>query len=219
MSGRDARQVPQSSGVGTAPVPEQVRRDTPGGRKTRLRAEACAVLQDHYRELFLSAQQAREQIRGGIGTPVAATAFTVFNLGTVGQHFDATRWQEPTSFALVLLSVAAVLAVLGAVYNVVMVEWHFIHVEPPDLDELLLVHERAGEAAAADGTGSVDSAACEELRKALAGGYYAGYVTLLPGNARSARSRTRALRLVLLALACVAIAFLLLPLHLSGGAS
>lgn len=175
------------------------------------------MLHDHYREMFLGAQRAREQIRGGIGTPVAATAFTVFNLGTVVQHFDVARWQEPVSLAIAGLALATVLAVLGAAYNVVMVEWRFVHVEPPDLDELLRLHQHAAEMAALAGNPLVETAAGEELRKALVGGYYAGYVTLMLGNARSARYRTRALRLVLLALTCVALAFLLLPLHLAGG--
>ena len=81
---------------------------------------------------------------------------------------------------------------------------------PPDLDELLRVQQDAA------ATTASSEAAEEELRKVLLGSFYAGYVALLRGNARSARYRTRSLRLVLLALACVAVAFLLLPLHLAG---
>lgn len=176
-------------------------------------ASATEIRYEHYRQLFLHAQQARNQIRSGIGTPVAATAFTVFNLGTVAQHFDATRWAEPASLVIAMLAALAVLAVLAAAYNAVMVEYHFVHVEPPDLDELLRI-EQAARRRQAPRDGDEDPAV-EELRKTLIGSYYAGYITLLIGNARSASYRTRSLRLVLLALSCTVLAFLFLPVHLA----
>ena len=96
------------------------------------------------------------------------------------------------------------------------VEWHFVHLEPPDLPEIVRVEQRI-RAAHQDGSDQPASrdAISEDLQNILSGSYYAGYDAYITGNAESALYRMRALRLVLLALACVAIAFLLLPFQAS----
>jgi hypothetical protein len=178
------------------------------------------IRHEHYRELFLDARGNRGRIRGSLATPVAATAFTVFNLGTLAQSFDASRATEAVGVAIGLLATACVTLILAAVYCAVKVEWHFVHFEPPDLPEIVRVEEqiRAAHRDANDQPASRD-AVSEELQNILTGSYYAGYEAYIIGNAESALYRMWALRLVLLALGCVAVAFLLLPFQGSGAIS
>jgi hypothetical protein len=170
------------------------------------------IKHDHYRELFFDARASRGQVRGSLATPVAATAFTVFNLGTLARSFDASRSTEPVGLALGLLAVAAVVLVIAAIYCAVRVEWHFVHLEPPDLAEIARIEDRIqADQPQLEDQRDLRPAVSEELQKVLTGAYYVGYEAYIVGNARSARYRMWALRLVLLALACLAVAFLLLP--------
>lgn len=176
------------------------------------------IKHDHYRDLFLGARDNRTQIRGSLATPVAATAFTVFNLGTLATNFDASRAAEPVGLVIGLLAMACVALILASVYCTVKVEWHFVHLEPPDLPEIVRVEEQI-RAAHRDRNGQSASreAVSEDLQDVLTGSYYAGYDSYIVGNVESALYRMWALRLVLLALACVAVAFLLLPFQGAGG--
>jgi len=176
------------------------------------------IRHDHYRHLFLDARENRGRIRNGLATPVAAAAFTVFNLGTLAQNFDASRAAEPVSLVIAVLAAACVTLILAAVYCTVKVEWRFVHLEPPDLPEIVRVEQRI-RAAHRDRNDRLASSdvVSEELQNILTGSYYAGYDAYITGNAQSALYRMWALRLVLLALACVAIGFLLLPFQGSGG--
>lgn len=176
------------------------------------------VKHDHYRELFLGARDNRTQIRGSLATPVAATAFTVFNLGTLATNFDAARATDPIGVVICLLAVACVALILASAYCTVKVEWHFVHLEPPDLPEIVRVEQELRAAhRQRDGKFPSSEAVSEDLQDVLTGSYYAGYDAYIVGNSESARYRMWALRLVLLALACIAVAFLLLPFQGSGG--
>lgn len=175
------------------------------------------IKHDHYRQLFFDARASRGQVRGSLATPVAATAFTVFNLGTLARSFDASRSTEPVGLALGLLAVASVVLVIAAIYCAVRVEWHFVHLEPPDLAEIARIEDRIqADQPKLEEQRDLRPAVSEELQKLLTGAYYEAYIV---GNARSARYRMWALRLVLLALACLAVAFLLLPFQAGTGTS
>ncbi len=174
---------------------------------------------DHYRQMFLGARANREQIRASIAMPVTAAAFTVFNLGTIVQNFEVSRWQEPVAIAIGLLSIVSVFGILATLYCTVRVEWHFVHVEPPDLPEIVRIERQIREEHPDIDSDHLPSTVSAELQNLLTGSYYVGYESYLMGNARSTWYRMWALRLVLLALACVSIAFLLLPFHLGGGAT
>lgn len=165
---------------------------------------------DHYRQLFMEARRARAGIRDSLGMPVAATAFTVFNLGILAQSFDPTQLPEPAVLAIGVLAVLAVLELVAAVYFIMRVEWHFVHVEPPDLAELSRIEQEIRNQHPDPEGPDPEAAVSLELRKTLTGSYYVGYENYLIGNALSARFRTWALRLVLLALLSMAAAFLVL---------
>lgn len=172
------------------------------------------VLHRHYRELFLDARQDRSRIRGSLATPVAATAFSVFNLATVVQYFDVGRIGEPVGLAIALLTLISVLALLGAVVCMIKAEWGFVHIEPPDLPEIARIEETIrGAHSGLHDPERRSAAVSAELQNLLTGSYYVGYEDLLIGNMRSSSQRTWALRLVLAALAGIAVALLLLPFH------
>lgn len=164
---------------------------------------------DHFRQIYLNERTRREAIRGSIGTPVAAISFSVFSLGNLVTRFDMSRLGEPVSLFIAAMACAGVLAMLGAVYHVVMVEWLFIHHEPPPMAGLVeaenAIRAERGEEAVVPG-----------LMDLMAASYAIAFEQYLWGNTVSARSRTRALRLVLLSLVFLAIGFLALPFHQKG---
>lgn len=162
---------------------------------------------------------ARTHIRGSLGTPVAAAAFTVFNLGVLAQHVDVSRLAEPLGLLIGLLALASVIALAGAVYFMMKVEWHFVHIEPPDLLELVRIEDEIRSGKETPGVDDPHGEVSSELQGVLTAAYYAGYEAYLVGNAHSARFRTWALRLVLLALVYLAVGFLLLPFHVPNGAA
>lgn len=164
---------------------------------------------DHFRQIFLSERSRRESIRSSIGTPVSAISFAVFALGNLAVRFDASRLYEPTATAIAVLTAISVLALLGAVHQVFMVEWLFVHHEPPRLTDLVQAEEslRAGKGEEEVAAGMMDL---------MTASYSIAFEQYLWGNTVSARSRTRALRLVMLSLTFLAAGFLLLPFHLKG---
>jgi hypothetical protein len=159
----------------------------------------------HFQQAYLSERSRREAIRGSISTPVAAISFAVFAFSTLATEFDLNRWREPSSLMIILLTCSSILTLFGAAYHVVMVEWLFVHHEPPSLAELLGAEEQI-RAARPD---SLDA----QMTDLFTASYAIAYQQYLCGNTVSARSRTWALRLVLVSLILLAIAFLLLPLH------
>lgn len=165
---------------------------------------------EHFRQIYLGERSRRESIRSSIGTPVAAISFSVFALGNLATGVDAARLGEPAGLVIAIAACLAVVAMLGAVHQVFMVEWLFVHHEPPRLPDLLdadarIRVERGDEAA---GPGTMDL---------LTASYAIAFEQFLWGNTVSARSRTRALRLVLLSLVSIALGFLALPFHQAGG--
>lgn len=159
----------------------------------------------HFQQLYLSERSRREAIRGSISTPVAAISFAVFSLSTLATEFDMSRWREAPSLIIIVLAGGSILAMLGAAYHVIMVEWLFVHHEPPSLTDLLDAEARIQSAR--------PEAVQAQVMDLLTGSYAISYQQYLRGNTVSARRRTWALRLVLASLTLLAVAFLLLPLH------
>ena len=116
------------------------------------------------------------------------------------------RRRGPT-LAIMALGLAAIAALFASAWHVVLSEWLFVYHEPPRLESLL------GREHVAAGAEEADA----RLRAMLAASYAVAYEQYLGGNAISSRHRTWALRLILLSLLLQAIAFAILPFHLSGG--
>ena len=91
---------------------------------------------DITREMFRAQRQRRDDIRASLATPVAALAFSVFDLATLAplidlagrSAFDAVIWT---------LALVAVLALVGASLLIVRVEWRFIYLDPTDLEAIV----------------------------------------------------------------------------------
>ena len=169
---------------------------------------------DLYRELFFSERARREQIRSSIGFPTSAVAFSVYAFSGLAQSFDVERWDEPVALAIIALTLLAIVLMLFAVVLIVRVEWLFSYSDPPDLYELVRMERGLRERAASGTADSPQDMVPDQLKDALTGSFYIGYMRYFNENARSASYRARALRLVLAALMCLLLAFALLPLHL-----
>ncbi len=159
---------------------------------------------EHARTLFLSERSRRESIRASLSTPVAAISFAVFALSSLSVQVDIGDWWEWPTPALIALGAAAVVALFASASQVVMSEWLFVYHEPPRLTDLV------------DSADSDEENAEARLRGILAASYAVAYEQYLMGNADSARRRTWALRLILVSLLLQAVAFLILPFHLTG---
>jgi hypothetical protein len=159
----------------------------------------------HFQQLYFTERSRREAVRSSIGTPVAAISFAVFAFSTLATEFDLVRWAAPSSVAIIALAAGSIIALLAAAYHVVMVEWLFVYHEPPSLADLLDAEEQIRSANS--------DAPDRQMMDLLTASYSIAYQQYLCGNMTSARSRTRALRLVLLSLSLLALSFLLLPLH------
>ncbi len=160
---------------------------------------------DHVKAMFFSERSRREDIRGSLSTPVAAISFAVFAFGSLSVEVDPDRWREAPTLAILLCGGAAAIALVASAWQVLSAEWLFVYHEPPRLIDLTQ-----------DVAPGSDEEEEQRVRAVLAASYAVAYEQYLKGNAMSARHRTRALRLILLSLLLQALAFVLLPFHLTG---
>jgi hypothetical protein len=170
---------------------------------------AAAFRLDITREMFRVQRQRRDEIRASLATPVAALAFSVFNLATLAPLIEL---RAPTAFDLAAwgLALAAVLALIGASLLIVRVEWRFIYLDPPDLEAIVAAERQLAERV------SDPEERLDRLRDFMAGAYDIGYRRYFAENEQRARDRTYGLRLIILALGLLMLAFALVPL--AGGA-
>jgi hypothetical protein len=157
------------------------------------------------REMFRVQRQRRDDIRASLATPVAALAFSAFNLATLAPLIDL---EDPTAVdvAVWALALVAALALAGAALLIVRVEWHFIYLDPPDLESVVEAERQLA------GRISDPDERLERLRDYMAGAYDIGYRRYFAENEQRARDRTYGLRLIILALAVLMVAFVLVPL-------
>ncbi len=160
---------------------------------------------DITREMFRVQRQRRDDIRASLATPVAALAFSVFDLATLAPLIDLT---EPSTFDAVvwMLALVAVAALVGASLLIVRVEWRFIYLDPPDLEAIVEAEKQLAERV------SDPDERLERLRDYMAGAYDIGYRRYFAENEQRARDRTYGLRLIILALTVLMFAFALVPL-------
>lgn len=91
----------------------------------------------HFQKLFFAERARREAIRSSVSIPIAAISFAVFAVSTLATSFDASRLDQPSSAGLALLACGSIATLFAAAYHVIMVEWLFVHHEPPSLAELV----------------------------------------------------------------------------------
>lgn len=158
---------------------------------------------DITREMFRVRRQRRDDVPASLATPVAALAFSVFNLATLAPLVDLAA---PTALDVALwgLALFAVAALVAACLLIVRVEWRFIYFDPPDLEATVEAERQL-----AARIGDPDER-LERLRDYMAGAYGIGYRRYFAENEQ--RERTYGLRLIILALAVLMFAFALVPL-------
>lgn len=172
---------------------------------TRLRFEAM-------RDLYQTQRDRREHIRDSVATPVAALAFSVFNLSTLASSYDFGNWAHPAGLAIAVIALTSVAALLVAAALIIRIERNFVYLDPPDLHELVDAEQRIR--AAGDNS---DENASEKMHDLLAGTYDIIYRRYFAGNEHAARDRTWGLRLIMFALGLLAVAFVLLPAQMEAG--
>lgn len=161
--------------------------------------------------LYEAQRERRETIRNSVATPVAAFAFSIYNLSAIATKFKTSQLLEPAGLAIAVLTVLAVGCLLAAAALIVRMERGVVYLDPPDLEELVRAEKQIR--ARHDDHDQVVS----KLQDLLAGAYHIVYRRYFAANEQAARDRTRGLRLVLAALALLSLALLLLPLHAGGG--
>ena len=169
----------------------------------RLRHEA---IHDMYR----TQRERREAIRDSVATPVAALAFSVFNLGTLAVHYDTASWATPVGLVIAVLGAVATLCLVGAAALVIRMEYGFVYYDPPDLEEMV----RAENALREEHADERDT--LRSMYDFLAASYDIIYRQYFTENEQAARDRTRALRLILVALCLFAVSLALLPWQVAG---
>ena len=169
-----------------------------------------------YRDLFFAERRRREQIRGSIGIPVSAIAFSVYAFSALATNLDLNRWQQPASLAVIALALLALGAVLAASICLIRVEWLMLFHEPPDLDELVHAEQQIREALGNEREHAEEAVGRHYLGM-LTAAFSIAYRRQFVGNEMSAKYRAWAVRFVVLALILLFFAHMLLPVHQAAG--
>lgn len=173
---------------------------------TRLRYEVM-------RDLYHVQRERREQIRNSVATPVAALAFSIFNLSALAANVSVDNLASPPGIAISALALLSVAAMIRAALLIVGVERNVVYLDPPDLEEMV-----AAESHIRHHCDSGDEAAvAARMQDLMSGSYDIVYRRYFAANEQAARDRTKGLRLILVALIAIALCFLLLPFQADGG--
>lgn len=157
------------------------------------------------KDLYLCERGRREEIRQSVATPVAALAFSIFNLGNLSTQYDASAWPETVSLVIATLMLASVLILLLASLLIIKVERLIFYYDPPSLKDLTTVEKNIENKIGKNG--NIE----EEMQNYISACYDISYRKHFISNERAARDRTRGLHLIVLALMIIAIAYLFLP--------
>ncbi|MYZ46609.1 hypothetical protein [Propylenella binzhouense] len=165
------------------------------------------------RDLYQTQRDRRDAIRSSVATPVAAFAFSIFDLSTLATHYDVDNLGSVPGILIAAIAICSVATLLYAALLIISVERNFIYIDPPDLEGMVDAEasiRRSTEASDEDET-------ADQMQDLLAGSYDIIYRRYFAANEQAARDRTLGLRLILCALAAIAVAFLILPFQ--GGGS
>jgi hypothetical protein len=164
------------------------------------------------RDLYQTQRDRRDAIRGSIATPVAAFAFSIFDLSNLATHYDINNIDSVPGIIIATIAVCIVATLLYAAFLIINVERNFIYIDPPDLEGMLHSEESIRNSTEA----SDENTTAEQMRDLLTGSYDIIYRQYFAANEHAARDRTLGLRLILCALAAIAVAFLILPFQVGG---
>jgi len=80
-----------------------------------------------YRDLYFQERNRREHIRQSISTPVAAFAFSVFNLSTLAVHYELNSWSSWPGLIIALFAFVGLMVLLVAAILIIRVEWGYVY--------------------------------------------------------------------------------------------
>ena len=164
------------------------------------------------RNMYTSQRSRREEVRSGVATPVAALAFSVFNLSTLATYYAAGQWMQPVNLAIGILALLSIGSLITGAGFIVRMEWNVIYMDPPDLQEIV----RAERAFRRMGSES-DEALVACMQDVMAGAYDIVYRRYFAANEQAARDRTRGLHYMMGALVLLSLAYALLPFQAGKG--
>lgn len=171
---------------------------------TRLRYE---VMRDFYHVQ----RERREHIRNSVATPVAALAFSIFNLSALAANVTVDNLASAPGIAIAILAVFSVAAMMWAARLIVGVERNVVYLDPPDLEEMVAAETQIRR------DGGDEAAVAAKMLDLMSGSYDIVYRRYFAANEQAARDRTKGLRLILVALIAIALCFLILPFQAEGG--
>jgi hypothetical protein len=160
--------------------------------------------QNIYRDLYIQERHRRDQIRQSVSTPVAALAFSVFNIGTLSVNYDPGEWNM-TSIIIAALAAASILLLVAAAILIIRVELGVYYYDPPDLKELL-----SAEQAIKKDSGTDDEIE-QKMTRYIIACYDIAYRRYFSANEKAAHDRTNGLHLIILALVSTSLAYLFIP--------
>ena len=164
------------------------------------------------RNMYTSQRSRREEVRGSVATPVAALAFSVFNLSNLAGYYGANAWMQPVNLVIGVLALLSIGSLIAGACFIVRMEWNVVYMDPPDLEEIVRA-ERAFKRMGSD----TDEEVATHLQDLMAGGYDIVYRRYFAANEQAARDRTRGMHFMIAALILLSLAFLLLPFQAGKG--
>lgn len=167
---------------------------------------------DAMRDLYQTQRDRREEIRNSVATPVAAFAFSIFDLSTLATNYSVENIRSIPGIAIGIIALVSVAILICAASLIIRVERNFMYIDPPDLEEMIEAEKRIREANAE----TDDKLAAEQMQSLLTGAYDIIYRRYFAANEQAAADRTFGLRLILCALMLLAVAFLILPFQTTG---
>lgn len=183
-----------------------------GPARNLLELDAVVMSPDEFRcdiarSMYQSQRDRRDQVRNGVATPVAALAFSVFNLSTLATQFSAQSWADPVTLVIALAGVLSVGCLIAGSAYIVRAEWNVIYLDPPDAQEMKRMEDAIRERCAT----SDEDVIVAQMRAVMTAAYDTVYRRYFSANEQASADRTRALRLIVVALVLLSGAFLFLP--------
>lgn len=142
------------------------------------------------RSMYQSQRDRRDQVRNGVATPVAALAFSVFNLSTLANQFSVQSWPEPVTLVIALAGVLSVACLVAGAAYIVRAEWNVICLDPPDAQEMKRMEDAIRERCAT----SDDEVVAAQMRNVMTAAYDTVYRRYFSANEQASADRTRSLR-------------------------
>ncbi len=159
---------------------------------------------DLYKDLYLNERYRREQTRQSVSTPVAALAFSVFNLGTLATNFDPDIWGI-SEIVIAILACISIISLIVAAILIIKVEAGIYYYDPPNLEEMMKAEHSLRESSVSDDEFE------RKMSEYLVICYDIAYRRYFHSNEQAAYFRTTGMHLIVIAMVFISLAYLFLP--------